>query len=89
VHAPILNSTAAKIKEEVCGLLWMLWQKYWRPAATTSNCPAHEDQKLIGNGHSPNMPQVPGFAILIADARTQPFPAGQMLDQIAHQPKIS
>jgi hypothetical protein len=34
-----------------------------------------------------NMPQVPGFAILIADARTaQALPVGPVIDQIAHQP---
>jgi hypothetical protein len=31
-----------------------------------------------------NMPQVPGFAILIADARTQALPVGPVIDQIAH-----
>lgn len=34
------------------------------------------------------MPQVPGFAILIADARTaQALPVGPVLNQIAHQPQ--
>jgi hypothetical protein len=37
-----------------------------------------------------NMPQVPGFAILIADTRSpQVLPAGPMLDQIALQPAQS
>jgi hypothetical protein len=32
-----------------------------------------------------NMPQVPGFAILISDARTpQALPIGPVIDQIAH-----
>jgi hypothetical protein len=35
-----------------------------------------------GNG----MPQVPGFAILIADARVQALPVGPVLDQIGHHP---
>jgi hypothetical protein len=35
-----------------------------------------------------NMPQVPGFAILIADARAVPqaLPVGPVINQIAHQP---
>jgi hypothetical protein len=33
------------------------------------------------------MPQVPGFAILIADARAiQAMPAAPVLDQLVHQP---
>jgi hypothetical protein len=35
-----------------------------------------------------NMPQVPGFAILIADARTQALPVGPVLNQIARQPGV-
>jgi hypothetical protein len=36
-----------------------------------------------GNG----MPQIPGFAILIADARTvQTLPTGPMINHIAHEP---
>jgi hypothetical protein len=34
-----------------------------------------------------NMPQIPGFAILIADARAHALPAGSVLDQIAHHPR--
>jgi hypothetical protein len=44
---------------------------------------------LEDNERSPagnNMPQVPGFAILIADARSaQVLPAGPVLDQIAYR----
>ena len=39
-------------------------------------------QSPAGNG----MPQIPGFAILIADARAQAIPVGPVLNQIAHQP---
>ena len=35
-----------------------------------------------------NMPQMPGFAILIADARTvQALPAGPVINHIAHHPE--
>jgi hypothetical protein len=37
-----------------------------------------------GNG----MPQVPGFAILIADARAQALPVGPVLNQISRQPAL-
>jgi hypothetical protein len=40
------------------------------------------DRAPAGN----NMPQVPGFAILIADARAHALPVGPVLDQLAHQP---
>lgn len=44
-----------------------------------------EDNERTPAGN--NMPQVPGFAILIADARTaQPLSVGPVLDQIAHHP---
>jgi hypothetical protein len=34
------------------------------------------------------MPQVPGFAILIADARSQAMPVGPVLNQISRQPSL-
>jgi hypothetical protein len=40
------------------------------------------DRTPAGN----NMPQVPGFAILIADARAQSMPIAPVLNQIAHHP---
>jgi hypothetical protein len=43
---------------------------------------------LEENERSPagnSMPQVPGFAILIADARTQAMPVGPIIDQIAQR----
>jgi hypothetical protein len=40
------------------------------------------DRAPAGN----NMPQVPGFAILIADARAQAIPVGPVPNQISHQP---
>jgi hypothetical protein len=35
-----------------------------------------------------NMPQVPGFAILIADARAQALPVTPVLNQISRQPVL-
>jgi hypothetical protein len=44
-----------------------------------------EDNERAPAGN--NMPQVPGFAILIADARTAPaLPIAPIINQIAHQP---
>jgi hypothetical protein len=36
-----------------------------------------------------NMPRVPGFAILIAEARAQAMPLGPVINRIAHQPVSS
>jgi hypothetical protein len=35
-----------------------------------------------------NMPQIPGFAILISDARAQAMPIGPVIDQISRQPGL-
>jgi hypothetical protein len=46
---------------------------------------------LEENERSPasnSMPQVPGFAILIADARAHAMPVGPVIDQISRQPDL-
>jgi hypothetical protein len=61
------------------------WNAAARVAADRSILEDSERAPAAGN-----MPQVPGFVILIADTRSpQVLPAGPVLDQIALQPAQS